>query len=271
MRLIFILLLAFSSLAGQNKSVSYISSEVHSGLPQEIPVKWKNCSYAKISSGEFYKSLYIVSKDSFKTVNEVLLFVIKKDGFSFTELLFDTDETEVSLTTDDEDLLAPLKIKLEADRRNIYYCWGSASALPYVIKEYALKPGKKFPLVKVDTPDGNRTNIATNKITVINWWSTGCAPCVEEIPGLNELVRKYENESVEFIAIVHDRENHAAFLKKYDFLYRQCFGDKNTEILFGKSFPRNLIVDKEGIIVYNKTGGSKDTYLEMDKVIKGLR
>jgi hypothetical protein len=80
-------------------------------------------------------------------MNESFLFVTKKEGFGYSPLSFNNDETIINLTTYDEDLLAPLKIILELDKRIILYSWGNNkndSANPYVIKEYELKIGKKL-------------------------------------------------------------------------------------------------------------------------------
>ena len=268
MKIIIICLLVSSFLISQNNS--FVSIDIRSGLPKEVPFKWSNSCYAKINSGEFYKALYIVSKDSFKTLNDSFLFVIKKEGFSYSSLSFNHNETILNLTNDNEDLIAPLKIILELDKGTIIYKWGDGSKNPYVVKEYELKIGKKFPVIKIDTPNGSWTNDEKNKIIVINWWATSCVPCIEEIPELNELVKKYKNDNIEFIAIVWDRENHSEFIKKHNFIFKQCFGDKNTTLLLGETFPRNLIIDKNGIIVYNKLGGSKNTYLELEEIIKKL-
>lgn len=273
MKIIIICFLASTILIGQSQNNSFVSSDIQSGLPKEIPFKWSNTSYAKINSGEFYKALYIVSKDSFQTFNESFLFVIKKEGFSYSPLSFKNNETIINLTNDDEDLIAPLKITLALDKGIILYSWGNntdGSANPYVIKEYELKIGKIFPVIKIDTPSGSWTNDNKNKIIVINWWATSCVPCIEEMPGLNELAEKYKNDNIEFISIVWDRENHSEFIKKHSFIFKQCFGDKNTTSLLGETFPRNLIIDKNGVVVYNKLGANKNTYLELEKIIQKL-
>jgi len=274
MKIIIICLIVSSFLWGQSRNPFYVSTELQTGLPKEIPFKWQNTCYAKINSGEFYKALFVVSKDSFKTPDESFLFVVKKEGFTFSRLSFINNEAVTNLTTEEEDLLAPLKIIPDVEKGKILYSWGSnadESANPYVTKKYELKPGRKFQLISIESRNGLWTNKDKHKIIVINWWSTGCVPCVEEIPGLNELVKKYDRNSIEFIAIVHDKENHSKFISKHNFIYEQCFGDKNITALFGESFPRHLIIDKDGIIVYNKLGGSKNTYLELERVLDTMR
>mgnify|MGYP001209467084 CR=1 FL=1 len=87
------------------------------------------------------------------------------------------------------------------------------------------------------------------------------------MPGLNELVEKYKNESIEFLSIVWDVDNLSDFLSKHEFNYLQGYGTKDLTAILGETFPRNIIINSDGKILYNSLGGSKDTYLELDKII----
>ena len=49
-------------------------------------------------------------------------------------------------------------------------------------------------------------NDYTNKITVVNFWATWCAPCVEEIPSLNRLKEKMSGLPFELISINYAEE-----------------------------------------------------------------
>lgn len=273
MRLLVLCLLSLSFLADQSDDDSFFSSYIHQGLPKEVQLEWKNACYVQINTGKFYQALFLVSKDSFKTSNECYLFEIIEEGFSYTRLTFTNNEAIVCLTTIEEDSLAPLKIILQLNKGKILYSWGGNenwSRNPYIVKEYELKVGKKFPIIKIDMPHGDWTNDDKNKIIVINWWATSCIPCVQEIPGLNKLVEKFGHKDVEFIAIVWDRENHRTFITQHSYLYTQCYGDEKITSLLGKVFPRNLIIDKRGIIVYNTTGGHKEKYVELEKIIRRM-
>lgn len=54
------------------------------------------------------------------------------------------------------------------------------------------------------------------KILIINFWATWCAPCVEEIPSLLKLVKKYP-KSLKLVAISgdSDRSEIESFLKSF--------------------------------------------------------
>ncbi len=247
-------------------------------MPREIFFKWENASYSEIDIGEFYKALYVVSRDSFNSAKNCSLFFITQNGFSYNDISFVLKEkkiyeTSISLTTQEEDTLSPLKLILNLDEKSLKYRWDNKDMANYehptIVGEYKLKVGNVFPQVEVETAKGTWSNKEKNKIIVINWWATSCLPCIEEIPGLSQLVEKYPKDKVEFVAIAWDKKNHAKFISKHKFSYLQGFGDKKLTKLFGEAFPRNIILNKKGIILYNQTGGLKDTYLELEKIIEG--
>ncbi|MFA4924972.1 MAG: TlpA disulfide reductase family protein, partial [Ignavibacteriaceae bacterium] len=228
--------------------------------------------------GEFYKLLYVVSRDSFNTNKNCSLFLIPQNGgFIYNDISFvlkekNIYEANISLESREEDTLSPLKLILNLDEKSLKYRWDNKDIKNYehpsIIEEYQLKVGKTFPQIEVETANGTWSNKEKNKIVVINWWATSCLPCVEEMPGLNQLVEKYPKEKVEFIAIVSDKENHSKFMNKHKFNYKQGFGNKKIRQLLGEAFPRNIILNKEGVILYNHTGGSKDINLELEKIIR---
>ena len=53
------------------------------------------------------------------------------------------------------------------------------------------------------------------KVVILEFWATWCAPCIAQIPHLNELAEEFSNEPVQFISITDEDELKVArFLKK---------------------------------------------------------
>jgi len=278
MRLVLLVFLVSSFVICQDQNEKFVTAPFEKGMPREIFFKWENASYSEIDIGEFYKALYVVSRDSFNSAKNCSLFFITQNCFSYNDISFVLKEkkiyeTSISLTTQEEDTLSPLKLILNLDEKSLKYRWDNKDMANYehptIVGEYKLKVGNVFPQVEVETAKGTWSNKEKNKIIVINWWATSCLPCIEEIPGLSQLVEKYPKDKVEFVAIAWDKKNHAKFISKHKFSYLQGFGDKKLTKLFGEAFPRNIILNKKGIILYNQTGGLKDTYLELEKIIEG--
>ena len=64
---------------------------------------------------------------------------------------------------------------------------------------------------------GKPVNLASlrGKTVVVNFWSTWCPPCVEEMPMFNEVQTAYKDKNVIFVGIAADQaDNVQAFLQK---------------------------------------------------------
>jgi len=111
---------------------------------------------------------------------------------------------------------------------------------------------KEFPLEKMQTLTGEEIDInkLKGKPTLINFWFTTCAPCIEEIPILNALKEKY-GESVNFISMVADSEMKTKkFLTKREYNFTHIVNKKYiTDVLSIHGMPINIFLDKEGKVV----------------------
>jgi len=249
-------------------------------MPNQIKFNWIKAEYANIDIGNFYKNLIIICKDTNSFNTSMYYALVNKDGdFSISEMELKQNKIDeyssiLKLETTSEDELSPLNIKIYPKEKRIEYIWGEPasaySSKPKVINEYKLRVGKLFPSLSLESTNGivNLDSIK-GKIIVINWWATSCVPCMEEIPGLNKLVEKYKNKPVIFLAIIWDRKNLKRFLKGHPFYYRQLYSNAATENLLGGAFPRNIIINKNHKIIYNKLGALPDTWKVLDKIIGG--
>lgn len=89
------------------------------------------------------------------------------------------------------------------------------------------------------------------KPTIINLWFTACAPCIQEIPTLNQLKEKY-GDSLNYLAITYeDRKIVKRFLKKHNFTFDILInGRELLDNIGNESYPKILIIDKNNIIRY---------------------
>jgi thiol-disulfide isomerase/thioredoxin len=109
--------------------------------------------------------------------------------------------------------------------------------------------GNRFIVDSLMTPGGETLILSEQPaVTVYNFWFVACKPCVDEIPVLNQLAAKYNNDSVRFIAITFDKpEKLEEFLTKNPFnfmigiLPQQSIG-KIKKISF---YPFTAIVNRQ--------------------------
>ncbi len=137
--------------------------------------------------------------------------------------------------------------------------------------------GKSIPdSFELDLLDGSSYAFSKKErrdsILVINFWFTACKPCKMEIPELNRLVEEFEEEPVHFLAITGDPASKIrSFLKKQDFAYTQGVSAKHLYRSFGvQSFPTHIVVDRNGDVVFYRSGYSAGRVEEVKRSVQGL-
>lgn len=135
--------------------------------------------------------------------------------------------------------------------------------------------GKNLPPIEAETLNELKYTLETRgKITVINYWFLGCKPCRMEIPFLNELVKKYQdNQEVQFIAITLDKpEVINKFLKEGNIFNYQIVGNgqkaaNKSRVL---SYPTHFVVDQNGKIAEEWHNYTPTTVVEISQKIDEL-
>ncbi len=136
-----------------------------------------------------------------------------------------------------------------------------AKSAPVISSAESKPVAPAFNLISLD---GKKFDLASlrGKVVVLNFWFTGCPPCLTEIPKLNELVEKFQNQEVVFIAPTWDNETVLQnFLKKTTFKYNVVANA--GDIILGSysdgtgnvAMPTHMIIDKEGNIETKLIGG----------------
>jgi thiol-disulfide isomerase/thioredoxin len=115
---------------------------------------------------------------------------------------------------------------------------------------------------------GNKVqlSILKGKVVVLNFWGTGCGPCIREMPQLNKLVEKFKtNDKVVFLAITGDKtEKLHSFFRNRQFDYTVVNNAAGANERYNiDALPAHIVIDKNGRIIYRSTGAREDidTYL----------
>lgn len=165
--------------------------------------------------------------------------------------------------------------KFDPDKSIIRYQWVDEGLInktnATLITNENFKVGNLFPDLDFNLLNNNqlRSKDLKGKIIVINWWYTGCKPCISEMPGLNSLVDEYSgNRNVVFIAVAHNTKDEVVnFLKKRNFKYRHGVHDKILLDFFGNGYPKHLVINKDGEIAFYVEGGGPEVHHEIKKAL----
>jgi thiol-disulfide isomerase/thioredoxin len=90
------------------------------------------------------------------------------------------------------------------------------------------------------------------KVVVLDFWATWCHPCVQSVPELKDLLKKYPSEKLVLVSVSADvnEDTWRNFIEDKKMNWLQIF-DKNHQLRdsFGvNAFPTYLVIDGEGII-----------------------
>jgi peroxiredoxin len=138
-----------------------------------------------------------------------------------------------------------------------------------------LKNGDNAPVFICKTIDGKEFDLskAKGRIVMINFFATWCGPCNQELPVLQETIwEKYRNNP-DFSLIVLGREHTDQEVK--DFVNKHKFtmpfapdpGREIFKLYASKNIPRNVIVGKDGKIIFQNIGYTKEDFSKIEKIL----
>lgn len=125
--------------------------------------------------------------------------------------------------------------------------------------------------------DGNIQKLKDHqgKVVILDFWATYCPPCVEEIPHLKELQKKYGKENLEIVGLHvggdEDRPKVPAFAEKLKIDYTLATPeDELTRYIFGNTsdIPQTAIFDRQGRLVKKITGFSPEIKKTLDTAVE---
>lgn len=113
--------------------------------------------------------------------------------------------------------------------------------------------------------------IGQGEITFLSYWATWCAPCIAELPGIQELYTDY-GDKVNFVLLTQeetDRVQRFITKKKYN-LPVYISQMQAPKILQENRIPTNYIIDAKGNIIIKETGAADWSSTKVRKLLDGL-
>jgi peroxiredoxin len=123
--------------------------------------------------------------------------------------------------------------------------------------------------------DGRQVNLADmrGKVVLVDFWSTGCGPCVAELPRIKEAYEKFHRQGLEVIGISCDTDQSQLqqFVKEKGYSWPQYFdGRQQEENKFAQGFgidgiPHMFLVDKKGILRFDNVRANDALHERVDQ------
>ncbi len=141
------------------------------------------------------------------------------------------------------------------------YFYTAAEPATQVSSQTGITVGKTAPQFSLKDTDGNTVQInaaKTKQVFVINFWATWCPPCREEMPELEKFYKTY-GDKVEFFGIDEqepaDKVNTFIHDNAYTYPILLDTSGEIGQLFKVRAIPTTVIIDKNGTIVYRKSGG----------------
>jgi len=138
-----------------------------------------------------------------------------------------------------------------------------------------IKTGNPAPPFKCRTIDGKSIDISKlkGKVVMVNFFATWCPPCNLELPVLQKKIWDRHKNNPDFVLIILGREHTETEVR--DFAEKKSFTmpfapDPKREIfnLYAtQNIPRNVIIGKDGNVLFQGTGFSEEEFSEIEKII----
>jgi peroxiredoxin len=143
------------------------------------------------------------------------------------------------------------------------------------LRDTSAKEGGRAPEFSILTDQGRRVTPVSfgGKVLVLNFWATWCAPCVQEIPSLNEFQKRFAQSGVVVVAISVNKneQSYKAFLDRIHVAFetaRDPAADISAE--YGTfQYPETYII-KDGRIVRKFANAEDWTADEMTQYVQSL-
>jgi len=139
-----------------------------------------------------------------------------------------------------------------------------------------MKTGTMVPDFTLTTLEGKKIQLSEcrGKVVFLNFFALSCPICMKELPELEKQIwQKYkDNENIVILTIGREETNEKlmAFRDKKHYTF-PIAADTNRAVyaMFAKMYiPRNMIIDKEGKLVYTEVGYDDQKFITLQKAIE---
>ncbi len=121
--------------------------------------------------------------------------------------------------------------------------------------------------------DGNKVSFSNSeeKVILVNFWATWCAPCVAELPAMQRLYDEYGLQVDFYFVTAEDTEMVSRFMQKKGFsvpvFIESTHPPKELRV---STIPTTFVISKEGKIVIQKTGAARWDSEKVKEILAGL-
>jgi thiol-disulfide isomerase/thioredoxin len=149
--------------------------------------------------------------------------------------------------------------------------WRTANPPPWLPET----SGQMHESWRLRAEDGREVTLGQFKgqVLFLDFWSTTCEPCIEEMPAIQRLKHSLQNEQVAFLAVTwEDPQQVRKFLKDHPLEIPVYFANGDTPPdLEPPGYPTTYILDTSGAAVFRQVGTADWDHETVRSFLSGLQ
>ena len=155
--------------------------------------------------------------------------------------------------------------------------FATAISLSSLVPGSGTLAGRPAPAFTLHDPGGRAVSLLSfrGKIIFLNVWATWCPVCRREMPALEQLHKDFGGYRDFRIVAISEDQNQAAvvsFIEKNGYTFRVLLDpDNRLGAMYNvRGLPSTLIINRQGVIVWNVTGGLDWSSPQLRQALKKL-
>lgn len=152
-----------------------------------------------------------------------------------------------------------------------------AEKLKYFKQSKVGSAAPNFILKDINDKTISLADFKNKKYILIDFWASWCAPCLEELPYIKELYKKYQHQGFEIISITRDKESdswkNAVIKNKIESWKHISLVENQSKIdteYFVYGIPHKVLIDKNGVIIGKWKGSGENNKHDLQQLLKTI-
>jgi peroxiredoxin len=110
------------------------------------------------------------------------------------------------------------------------------------------------------------------KVVLLNFWSSTCAPCIEELPALLELHHEHPEIAILAVSVDYDPDSYTRFITRrhVDLITVRDGEQKAAKLYHTEGWPETYVIDRQGFIRRKIVGDPDWSNPEIRAFLKSL-
>ncbi len=113
-------------------------------------------------------------------------------------------------------------------------------------------------------------DFADGKLLMVNFWEPWCAPCVQEMPDIEALYKKYQDQGFDVLGVFTTTDNAATVLSDAGITYPNVLRDDRLAAFATDVVPGTIFVGQGGKVLTSEPYIGQKSYDEWDAIISEL-